>query len=188
MQNVNIKVMNIIDIIILAFALALDAMIVSFSYGLITNTKKIKVSTTLAVSFGFFQFIMPVIGWYLTSFIYNYLKIFSKWIVFFIFIYLAVKFIRSAINKDDSLKEDCLSPLCILGLAIATSIDALGAGISLRFTNDSILMPSVLIGLITFINSFFGFWLAYILKRFPTKYIEITGALLFVYLAFSAIL
>lgn len=179
--------MTIFEIIILAFALAIDAMIVSFSYGLIINAKKLKNSLLLASAFGFFQFMMPVIGYFLSSFVYNQLKMFSKWIVFSIFLYLAIRFLKSALTKKEETCISCISVFCLLSMALATSIDALGAGISIKFNNDLILRPSLYIGIITFIFSFIGFWSACLLKKFPQKYIEIVGAILLLYLAISAI-
>ena len=175
------------EILILAFALSLDALIVSFSYGLTINKDRYKNSIILALSFGFFQFVMPIIGWYLSSFVYSILEIFSKWIVFTIFIVLAIKFVKGAVSKEE-FKITCLTLKCLLFLAIATSIDALGAGVSLKFVKIEILKPSIIIGLITFIDSLVGFWVANIFKKISSKYIEITGALLLFYLAIMAII
>ena len=125
------------EILILAFALSLDALIVSFSYGLTINKDRYKNSIILALSFGFFQFVMPIIGWYLSSFVYSILEIFSKWIVFTIFIVLAIKFVKGAVSKEE-FKITCLTLKCLLFLAIATSIDALGAGVSLKFVKIEI--------------------------------------------------
>lgn len=176
------------EILILAIALSLDALIVCFSFGTVLSSERLKNSCVLALSFGFFQFLMPVIGWYLSSLVYSYLQIFSKWIVFTIFILLAIKFLQSAFSKEE-VKINCISILCILWLAIATSIDAMGAGISLRFINVSIIMPAILIGIVTLFNSFIGFWIAvYASKKFNSRYIEITGAILLLYLAFKSII
>ena len=180
--------MTYTEIIILALALSLDALIVSFSYGLVINSKRIKNSIMLASAFGFFQFLMPITGWYLSSFVYNILSAFSKWIVFSIFMFLAFKFIKSAFSDKEEVTLSCISLSCIFLLAVATSIDALGAGISLRFVNVAILIPSIIVGIITGINSFLGFWIGSVLKRFPSKAIEITGAILLCYLAFKSVI
>lgn len=180
--------MTIFEIIILALALSLDAMIVCFSYGLILNANKVKNSLTLSLSFGFFQFLMPVIGFYLSAIVYNQLKSFSKWIVFAVFVYLALKFLKSAFGEKEETCRSCVSFLCLLGLSVATSIDALGAGISIKFSGEEILKPAVCTGVITFLCSMAGFWFACLFKKFPTKYIEITGAVLLLYLAVSSII
>lgn len=180
--------MSIFEIIILSFALALDAMLVSFSYGLIINKNRLNNSLKLACSFGFFQFFMPVLGWWLTGYVYNYLKIYSKWIVFIVFLILGFKFLKEAFSQeDDELQNECISLACLLCLAIATSIDALGAGVSIKFLNTSIILPSVLIGLITSVLSIIGFFMACIFNFIGKKYIEIVGAVLLMYLAVKAL-
>lgn len=179
--------MTITDILILALALSLDAMIVCFSYGLVVNSRKIVSSLSLACFCGFFQFLMPIIGYYLSSLVYTQLKIFSKWIVCIIFMCLAIKFIKEALSEKKDAQILCISFLCMLGVALATSIDALGAGVSIRFSCDKILSSAIFIGVITFFNSIIGFWTAGMFKRIPSKNIELAGGLLLIYLAISAI-
>lgn len=181
-------VMTVFEIILMGLALSLDAMIVSFSYGLVTGSNKFKNSMMLSLSFGFFQFLMPFAGFYFSSLVYSQLKIFSKWIIFAIFSYLAFKFIQSSMEKEKKTYTNCISCLCLLWLAIATSIDALGAGISIRFMDIDVLIPALCIGFITFLSSFCGFWFASLFKKIPTKYIEIIGALLLIYLAICAVI
>lgn len=180
--------MNIFEIVILSLALALDAMIVSFSYGLIVNKNRLYNSLKLSAAFGFFQFFMPVTGWWLTGYIYNYLKMYSKWIVFIVFLVLGLKFLKEAFStQEDDIQSSCISVVCLFCLALATSIDALGAGVSIKFLDTSIVLPSLLIGLITFVLSVFGFWITSIFKFVNKKYIDIIGAALLIYLSVKAI-
>lgn len=180
--------MSIFEIIIVAVALALDALIVSMCYGLKLCSNRVKYSILLAVFFGFFQFIMPILGWYFTGFVYEMLELYSKWIVFAIFMFLALKFLKSAFEKDKKEEVNCISYMCILMLAIATSIDAFGVGITFKFLNTGIMQPSIIIGLITLGLAFIGFWLAGVFKRFSSDYVEVIGALLLIYLAVKAII
>ncbi len=181
--------MSFFEIVLLAIAMSIDAMLVCFSYGLFINSKRIKNSLLLSTFFGFFQFIMPLIGWGLSSFIYSYLQNISKWIVFVIFLVLGTKFLIESFEKNkDKCRVDCIALTCILMLAIATSIDALGAGVSLRFVNANILSVSIIIGFITFINSLLGFWITQIFKKMPARYIIVCGAMLLYYLAIKAII
>lgn len=177
------------EIIILSVALAIDAILVSFSYGLVLSQKRIYNSLKLSFAFGLFQFLMPVVGCYLSALFYSKLEIFSKWIVFIVFMVLGLRFLKSAFEqKDDDLKTSCISLMCLFTLALATSIDAMGAGVSFKFLNVEPFAPSSVIGFITFMLSFFGFWTANIFKKLPSKPIEITGAALLIYLAVKAIL
>lgn len=178
--------MNTIDILILAIALSIDACVVSFSNGLIfTQNKRIN-SFMLAVSVGFFQFLMPIIGYFLAQIVSKYVEPYSHWIVFGIFVLLGAKLIKDAFKTEKEEKLNCY--LCfsyILLISIATSIDALGAGVSLAFSGIKILFPAIIIGIVTFINSLLGFWSGYLFKKFPTKNLEISGGIILILLAFK---
>lgn len=181
--------MTEIEIIVLSIALALDAMLVCFSYGLIINQRRTYNSLLLAGSFGFFQFLMPVIGFFLTGLFLSKLELYSKWIVFVIFSALGIKFLKEAFEKKKEEPEiQCIGFFCILCLAIATSIDALGAGVSLKLTETNLFLSVVQIGVITFVLSLFGFWFTKLFDKMPSKLIEIIGAVLLIYLAIKAIL
>ena len=179
--------MSIYEIVILSVAMALDALIVSFSYGLIINANRIRNALLLGVAFGFFQFLMPVLGWLFTGTVYSYLDRFSKWVVFVVFFALGCKFLKEALEKKEQVKICCIGFLCVLGLAVATSIDAFGAGVSIRLLNVNVFLPSLMIGIITFALSVFGFFVANSLNKFPSKYIEVGGALLLFYLAVKSL-
>lgn len=178
--------MSITDIIILAIALSIDACVVSFSNGLIfTQNKRIN-SLMLAFSVGFFQFLMPVIGYFTAQSVSKYVEAYDHWIVFAIFILLGAKFIKDAFAEKEEDKINCY--LCfkyILLVSVATSIDALGAGVSIAFTGTKILFPAIIIGVVTFINSLLGFWGGYLFKKFPTKNLEISGGVILILLAFK---
>lgn len=178
--------MSIFDILILAIALSIDACVVSFSNGLIFKQNKRVNSLILAFSVGFFQFLMPVIGYFTAQSVSEYVQAFDHWIVFGIFVLLGAKFIKDAFGEKEEEKIQCY--LCfkyILLVSIATSIDALGAGVSIAFTGTKIWIPSIIIGIITFINSLLGFWGGYLFKKFPTKNLEISGGVILIVLAFK---
>ncbi len=178
--------MNTTDILILAIALSIDACVVSFSNGLVfTKNKRIN-SLMLASAVGFFQFLMPVIGFFLAQSVNKYVEPYDHWIVFGIFTLLGAKFIKDAFKTEKEEKIECY--LCfsyILLVSIATSIDALGAGVSIAFTKTAILFPAIIIGVVTFINSLLGFWGGHLFKKFPTRNLEISGGLILIALAFK---
>lgn len=178
--------MNTLDILILAIALSIDACVVSFSNGLVfTQNKRIN-SLMLACAVGFFQFLMPVIGFFGAQTVSKYVEPYDHWIVFSIFILLGAKFIKDAFKAEKEEKIDCY--MCfkyIFLVAVATSIDALGAGVTIAFTKTQIWFPAIIIGVVTFINSLLGFWSGHLFKKFPTKYLEISGGLILIALAFK---
>lgn len=181
--------MNTIDILILAIALSIDACVVSFSNGLIFTQNKLINSLILAFSVGFFQFLMPIIGYFSAQSVSKYITPYAPWVVFAIFILLGAKFIIEAFKEEKEKKIDCY--FCfkyIFLISIATSIDALGAGVSLAFTGTKILFPAIVIGIVTFVNSLFGFWSGYLFKKFPTRNLEIAGGIVLIGLAFKVLI
>lgn len=182
--------MSYLDIFILAIALSIDACVVSFSNGLIFTHNTRKNSIILALSVGFFQFLMPIIGGGLAHSINKYVEPYDHWIVFIIFMLLGLNFIKEAFSKEEK-SEKLMCYLCvkyILLVSVATSIDALAAGASLAFSGTPILLPAIVIGIVTFINSLLGFWSGYFFKKFPTKNLEIAGGLVLMLLAFKVLL
>ncbi len=179
--------MSLIEVILLAIALSIDACVVSFTYGLITEKQK-RLSSVLLASFtGFFQFLMPILGFYFANLLQSYIQSFANIIVFLIFGYLGIKFIKEAFQKEKHAPK-CLGLACLFMIAVATSIDAFSAGISLLLCGNKIIIPSLIIGIITFINSLFGFWGGFILKKFPAFYLEITGGIILIGLGLKALI
>ena len=180
--------MTILEVLILSVAMAIDALIVSFSFGLIMDRKRFFNSLLLATSFGFFQFIMPILGWGLSTVVYDFLYKYSKFVVFIVFMMLGLKFLKDCFEKDEQNKITCLSVGCIIGLSFATSIDALAAGVSIKFKDMGILMPALSIGIVTFLLSFLSFWSTKVFKKLPKRFVGGLGALLLIYLAIKAII
>lgn len=181
--------MNIIEISLLALALSIDACIVSFSYGLVIKEKRLKNALFLAGFTGFFQALMPVFGYYLADFVKIYILPYSKIIVFLIFAILGIQFIKDALTeKSENINIECLSMSCLFFAAIATSIDAFSAGISLLLSNTKFLIPIILFGIVTFINSLLGFFITEKLKKLNTKILQITGGSILIGLALYTIL
>ena len=178
--------MSYFSIILLAIALSIDACVVSFSYGLAFTENRFKNAIRLAACTGLFQGLMPVIGYYLTGFVKSFIEPYAGFIVFAIFTYLGVKFIKEAFEKENE-KQLCIDLKCLLLVGIATSIDAFSAGISLSLFGNRILKPAILIGVVTFINSLLGFGLGGKLKKFPTKWLEITAGCLLILLGLKSL-
>lgn|SRR5574344_737976 len=182
--------MTIFEIFILAYALSIDACVVSFTQGLIFTKNRVKNSFYLALAVGFFQFIMPVIGGVCVSFVQKIVEPFAPYIVFGIFLFLGIKFIKDAFDEDDGNQSGVckMSVKYILAVAVATSIDALAAGINIRLCGNNLIFPSIVIGAITFINSILGFWGGQFFKHFPSRNLEITGGLVLILLGIKALI
>ncbi len=178
--------MTLLDILFLAVALSIDATAVAFAYGMCFSEKRLKNSLSLATFCGVFQGLMPIIGYFILTSYTDLLEPFSKWIVFTIFLLLGLNIIKEAI-KSECEEVKCLDLKCLFAIAIATSIDALAAGAGLALEKVSILKASLLIAIVTFINTLLGFWEGNTLKKFPTKVLKIFAGLLLILLAIKAL-
>ena len=179
--------MSLVEIFLLAIALGIDCCVVSFSQGLIFKSQRVKNSLFLALTMGIFQGLMPCIGYTGADVIHKYVAPFSDLIVFTIFLILGIKFIAEAFQpKEDEIC--CIGFKCLMGMGIATSIDALVAGGSLNFSRTPLVEPAMIIGAASFIMSLTGFWSGNLIKNFPSKYLEISGGIILILLAIKAVL
>lgn len=178
--------MSYFEIFMLALALSVDACAVSFSYGLTLNKKR-KLNALLLASFtGFFQGLMPLLGYYLTTLVKSFIQPYANIIIFVIFVWLGARFIKESFQEEKS-KAVSLSITNLLFIGIATSIDAFSAGISLSLYGNKIFKPACLIALITFLNSCLGFKFGGKLKHLPSKWLEITAGLILIILGLKAL-
>ena len=180
--------MTLTDLILFAIALGIDCLVVSFCEGLVFVKNRTKNSFALASTMGIFQGGMPFISYLATGFVSKYLVYYTKWIVFAIFMFLGVKFLYEAFNKKEECPVCCIDFKCLVLMGIATSIDALGAGVSLKLTNTDLLLSVFFIGIMSFIMSLVGFWTGNRFKNLPTKYLEIIGGLILISLAWKTLL
>ena len=164
--------MGIGELFILAVALAMDAFAVSICKGLASKENYIKTGLVCGIWFGFFQALMPFIGWLLGSTVAEYIDSYSAYIAFALLVFLGMKMIVEAVKEMIEAKReaadgvclcDCndeknssLAPRVMIVFAIATSIDALAAGLSLAAVNANIFIAVTFIGVVTFLCSFIG--------------------------------
>jgi len=179
--------LHLVELIVLSIALGVDCLVVSFSQGLIFTHNRTKNSLALAFTMGIAQSIMPLLGYVGVGLLSKYIEAYSEWLVFAIFMALGIKFIYEAFQE----KEDtvcCIGLKCLIGMGIATSIDAMAAGVSLRLTNTPLLLSIAMIGFASFGMSIIGFWSGNFFKQLPSKYLEISGGVILILLALKAIL
>lgn len=138
-----------------ALALSMDAFAVAVSCGVSKRANTTYMQLRISLFFGLFQGIMPIIGWTLASNFASYIRDYDHWIAFVLLSFIGVKMIRESMDQtcDDI---GVLTTKYIVTLAIATSIDALAAGISFAILNINILVTSVFIAITTFVLSFLG--------------------------------
>lgn len=153
--------MSIFEIILMAVALAMDAFAVAICKGLATKKVQIKHMVVVGAWFGIFQALMPFIGCTLGEAFLSYIDDVDHWIAFVLLGFIGCNMIKEALSKDEEC--DCtdasLSPRVMLTMAVATSIDALAAGVGMSVDLDGmgqILIAVFSIGVITFLLSALG--------------------------------
>lgn len=155
--------MSLVTLLLVSVGLAADAFAVSVGKGLQTRRLTPRYALALAVTFGLFQGVMPVIGWLLGSGLRDYVTAVDHWIAFGLLALIGAKMIWEALAGDgDDAGDDGTIPLReLLVLGVATSIDALAVGIGFAFLEVSIVGAAVLIAAITFVLSYVGVYLGH---------------------------
>lgn len=154
--------MNFFTVLLMAIGLAMDAFAVSITNGMLIAGVNIKHALRIAAYFGFFQAAMPLIGWLAGINFRNYIGMFDHWIALILLGFIGGKMVRESIDlkkescpTEDQKKHD-IDNKTLLFMAVATSIDALAAGVSFALLDTTIIEACILIGAITFIICFSG--------------------------------
>ena len=145
--------MNIIDVILLAVSLSMDAFAVALCKGLALKKITLKNCLTVGAWFGIFQGAMPLLGYLLGSAFADKIQTIDHWIAFGLLVIIGGNMIKESLGKDDECVDCSLGIKAMLPMAIATSIDALAVGVSFAFTefthNWFVYLAFILIAVIT---------------------------------------
>ncbi|NLO48255.1 MAG: manganese efflux pump [Clostridiales bacterium] len=175
--------MGILEIIVIAVGLSMDAFAAALCRGMAGKSNvNLRSALIIALFFGGFQALMPLTGWLLGRQFEQYIKNVDHWIAFGLLLFIGGKMIVEVVNKDrcpaDSASEPELKMLFLL--AVATSIDALAAGVTFAFLSVSILPAVLIIGVTTFVISLAGVFLGMRFgARFKTK-AELLGGIVLI--------
>ena len=148
--------MGLIEVSIIGLGLSMDAFAVSICKGLSMNKLNKKNVLIIALYFGIFQAIMPLIGYALGSSFQNALEAIDHWIAFLLLASIGGSMIKESIFPSETAINTNTDFKTMLLLAVATSIDALAIGITFALLNIHIFTSITIIGIITFIISFLG--------------------------------
>jgi manganese efflux pump family protein len=176
----------------LAFALSLDAFAVSVTCGAKVTCGGWRVALKLALTFGLFQMVMPLIGSLGGGVAAQVLGHWSRFIPAIIFAALAVKTLldhfRPPGDVPDSSGCVCRSWRCVLTLGVATSIDALFAGLALGLLDVPLLLSAGIIGLVTFVLSLGGCFIGAKMSALLSQRARLLAGLILVGLAIKTAL
>lgn len=176
--------MGILELLILAVGLSMDAFAVSVCKGLSLKQTRFGHAVTVGAYFGVFQAGMPLVGYFLGNQFKDKITAIDHWIAFLLLAAIGLNMIRESKEKEEECreKEEVLSVREMLVLSVATSIDALAVGITFAFLRVKILPAASCIGLTAFFLSAAGVIIG---SRFGAKYkskAELFGGIILVFL------
>lgn len=180
--------MGIFEILLVGIGLAMDAFAVSICKGLSMKKMNWKNAVIIALYFGIFQALMPLIGYFLGMTFESIVTSFDHWVAFALLTLIGGGMIKESFDDEDEKKNDKVDFKTMVVLALATSIDALAVGITFAFLDVNIVLAVSIIGIITFIISIFGVKIG---NRFGDKYqnkAELMGGIILVLLGFKILL
>ena len=175
----------ILTVFLTGIGLSMDAFAVAICKGLKMQKLNYKQMGLIALFFGGFQALMPLIGWLLGNSFKDYIESFDHWVAFGLLLFIGGKMAIEAFKKDDN--ECCCGCFDIkelLIMAIATSIDALAVGIAFAIdgidTLPQILLSILIIGLTTFVLSAFGVLLGHKFGAVYKSKAELAGGIILI--------
>lgn len=181
--------MGIIELIIIAFGLAMDAFAVAICKGISMPKIKIKFAVIIALFFGVFQGVMPLLGWLLATNFQKYIVNVDHWIAFVLLGILGGKMIYESFKKEEECcNEFKLDYKELVVLAVATSIDALAVGITFALLQVEIFSAVSLIAVITFVLSLCGVYIGFFFGSKLKNKAEFIGGLILILIGIKILL
>ena len=180
--------MTFIELFLLGLALSMDCFAVSITLG---TSQRISWATILklALFFGIFQGVMPLIGWLIGNTFQYLIQSVDHWIAFGILSFIGFHMIFESFRLKENKKPLDLSRIHVLvGLAVATSIDALATGIGFGFIRVNILEAITIITIITFTVTIIGTRLGLRSRIIPARWAEVIGGLVLILLGTKTLL
>lgn len=185
--------MNLLELLIIAIGLSMDAFAVSIGKGL--SLQKIKINHALKVGlwFGGFQALMPLIGYLLGSTFADIVSAYDHWVAFVLLALIGGNMIKEAFEKDDECdcnkkEKNCFGFVTMLTLAVATSIDALAIGVTFAFFKVTIIPAIITIGITTFLFSVAGLKIGHIFGCKYKSHAELFGGVILILIGLKILL
>ncbi len=181
--------MGLIEIILIAISLAMDAFAVSICKGLSMKKMDWKKALIIGLYFGLFQGGMPLIGYLLGVGFEESIKFIDHWIAFGLLAFIGINMIKEALSKnEDDEVDDKVDFKTMFVLAVATSIDALAVGVTFAFLEVNIFLAICLITIITFIISCIGVKLGNVFGDKYEKKAELAGGIVLILIGIKILL
>ena len=174
--------MAFLTLFLIAIGLTFDTFAVSISTGVIANSIRFPQATRVALVLALFQAVMPLIGWLIGTQVESLIGDYDHWIAFGLLSVIGIKMIIESLKKVEHRKDlnPFKKPAVLLGMALATSIDALIVGISFAFLDVNILLSMGVIFFTTYVVAMLGMLFGKNAGKWFGRKVEILGGLILI--------
>ena len=182
--------MTFLELLLIAIGLSMDAFSVSICKGLTTKKFSWRMALICGLWFGFFQALMPTIGYFLGAQFQEMIEAYDHWIAFGLLFLIGANMIREAIwgKKEEGENNGALDFKTMFLLAIATSIDALAVGVSFACIQVKLWSSVIIIGITTFMFSVLGVKIGHVFGSKYEKSASILGGIILILIGLKILL
>ncbi|MET0011655.1 MULTISPECIES: manganese efflux pump MntP family protein [Dehalococcoides] len=173
--------MSLLSVVFVALALSADCFAVSIGIACTHTDVKPRIMWRVAGTFGLFQAGMAVIGYYAGLSIADVISSFDHWVAFGLLAVIGGRMVYESVQGEDDQKLvrlDLTRGLGLLGVAIATSIDALAVGLTFSLSETNIGLAALLVGAVSLAVSYLGFKLGNRISHLASRWVGIAGGLI----------
>lgn len=184
--------MGILELLLIGVGLSMDAFAVAICQGLCMPKLNWRHGAVIALFFGGFQALMPLIGWVLGSQFAGYIQNIDHWVAFVLLVLIGGNMVREALSPEEEevacSVESKLDYKQLFLMAVATSIDALAVGVTFAFLEVPIIPAISIIGCTTFCLSLVGVVVGNFFGTRYKKRAELSGGIILILLGAKILL
>lgn len=169
--------MNLLDIIFLGIGVSVDAFVIGIYKG-INSKHTLKMAFFCGSCFAFFQFVMPIVGFYLGNAFNEQIASFDHYIVSILLLIFGIKLIKESFEKKE--QKENTKIFSVLLPAFLSSFDSLGVGLSLGLLDANLWVAIFVISILTFLFGFFGVFVGKFSGKKNKKLVSLIGGIILI--------
>lgn len=173
---------DFLSVVLIAISLSIDCFAVALSGSASVKTRAALPVLRVALAFGLFQALMPVLGWLVGQTIVNLVANYDHFVAFALLAIVGGRMVWESFHPKDERSKitDISKGFVLLTLAVATSIDAFAIGLTLAFLKVHIAVASITIGTIAFVATVLGFVLGRKVSKLMGRWAETIGGVVLI--------
>lgn len=174
--------MSVVTSFSLGLSLSMDAFAASIAQGAKAPRARLRDAIRIALFFGFFEAVFPVLGWALGLMIGSLMAQLDHWVAFILLLCVGLKMVRDGLTlaPENPNSKSAASVGRLSVMALATSIDAAAVGVTLVVLGIPIVQAAIIIGAVTFVLTCSGFLLGGMVTSTVPRYAEVLGGILLI--------